>query len=71
MKSIACVRVGNGMSDCFPVNVGLCHGSVKCHLAYLIPQILCLNTYMDGVVRGINAGLLGRGLSLLSGDGRE
>ncbi len=29
------------------------------------------NTYMDGVVRGINAGLLGRGLSVLSEDGRE
>ncbi len=28
------------------------------------------NTYMDGVVREINSGLLGRGLSLLSEDER-
>ncbi len=60
MNSRACVRVGNGMSDWFPVKVGLCQENVNRHL-----------TYVDGVVRGINARLLGRGLSLLSEDGRE
>ncbi len=54
------MRVGNGMSDWFPVKVGLCQEIVNCHL-----------TYVDGVVRGINAELLGRGLSLLSEDGRQ
>ncbi len=62
------MRVGNGMSDWFPVKVGLYQGSVNCHLTYLIPMGY---EYIDGVVRGINAGLLGRGLSLLSEDGRE
>ncbi len=66
MNSRACVKVGNDMSDSFSVKVGLCQESVNCHLT-------CFNTYwyMDGIVRGINAGLLGRGLSLLSEDGRE
>ncbi len=35
----------------------------------LLPYLF--NTYKDGVVREINAGLLGKGLSLLSKDGRE
>ncbi len=34
-------------------------------------SLYLFNTYMDGVVRGINAVLLGRDLSLLSEDGRE
>ncbi len=63
MNSRACLRVGNGMSDWFPVNVWLCQGSE------MSPYLF--NTYVDGVVRGINAGLLSRGLSLLREDGRE
>ncbi len=62
VNSRACARVGNGMSDWFPVKVGLCQGRLSPYL---------FNAYMDGVVRGINAGLLGRGLSLLSEDGKE
>ncbi len=35
----------------------------------LLPYLF--NIYVDGVVRGINAGLFGRDLNLLSEDGRE
>ncbi len=41
---------------------------MKCELS---PYLFNTYEYMDGVIRGINAGLLGRGLSLLSEDGRE
>ncbi len=37
VNSTVCVRVGNGMSDWFPVKVGLCQGSVNFHLTYLMP----------------------------------
>ncbi len=37
VNSRVCVREGNGMSDWFPVKLGLCQESVNCHLTYLIP----------------------------------
>ncbi len=42
VNSRACVRVGNGISDWFPVKVRLCQGSVNCHLTYLIPMWMVL-----------------------------
>ena len=50
----ACVRVGNDVSEWFPVNVGLRMGCV------MSPWLF--NVYMDGVVREVNVRLLGKGL---------
>ncbi len=47
-----CVRVGNDMSDWFPVKMGLHQGCV------MSPWLF--NVDRDGVVRQINAGLSGR-----------
>ena len=58
VDSSVCVREGNDASDLFPVNVGLRQGRV------MSPR-LC-NVYMDGVVREVNARVLGKGLELLS-----
>ena len=58
VDSRVCVRVGNGVSECFPVNVGLIQGCV------MSPWLF--NVYMDGVVRDVNVGGLGKGLELQS-----
>ena len=61
VDSRACVRVGNDVSEWFPVNVGLRQGSV------MSPWLF--NVYMDGVVREVNVTVLGKGLELLSANG--
>ena len=61
VDSRACVRVGNDVSQCFPVNVGLRQGCV------MSPWLL--NLYMDGVVREVNVRVLWKGLELLSANG--
>ena len=58
MKSLcdgskACVSVGNEMSEWFPVRVGLRQGCL------MSPWLF--NLYTDGVVREVNARVLGRG----------
>ena len=53
--SKACVRVGNEVSERFPVRVGLRQGCV------MSPWLF--NLYSYGVVREVNARVLGRGLS--------
>ncbi len=63
MNSRACVRVGNDVSEWFPVRVGLRQGCV------MSPWLF--NVDLDGVVREVHARLLGRGLSLVNADGRE
>ena len=50
--SRACVRVGNDVSEWFPVNVGLRQGCV------MSPWLF--NVYMDGVVRDVNVRVLGK-----------
>ena len=57
VDSKACVRVGNGMSEWFPVRVGLRQGCV------MSPWLF--NLFIDGVVREVNACVLGRGLGLV------
>ena len=57
----ACVRVGNDVSEWFPVNVGLRQGCV------MSPR--WFNVYMNGVVREVNVTVLGKGLELLSANG--
>ena len=61
INSRACVRIGNEVSDWFPVRVGLRQGCV------MSPWLF--NVYMDGVVREVNARILGRGLELIGADG--
>ena len=61
--SRACVRVGMDVSEWFPINVGLRQGCV-------MSPWLFINVYMDGMVREVNARVLGKGLELLSVDGR-
>ena len=61
VDSRACVRVGNDVSEWFPVNVGLRQGRV------ISPWLF--NVYMDGVVREVNVRVLGNGLELLSVNG--
>ena len=56
-----CVRLGNVVSEWFPVNVGLKQGCV------MSPWLF--NVYMDGVVREVNVRVLGKGLELLSANG--
>ena len=55
--SKACVRVGNEVSEWFPGRVGLRQGCV------MLPWLF--NFYIDGVVREVNARVLGRGLKLV------
>ena len=57
----ACVRVGNDVSEWFPVNVGLRQGRV------ISPRLL--NVYMDGMVREVTVRVLGKGLEQLSANG--
>ena len=61
VDSRACVRVGNDVREWFPVNVELRQGCV------MSPWLF--NVYMDGVVREVNARVLGKGLELLSANG--
>ena len=58
VDSRACVRVGNGASEWFKVNVGLRQGCV------MSPWL-----FMDGVDREVNVRVLGKGLELLSANG--
>ena len=62
-NSRACVRVGEGVSDWFPVNVGLRQGCV------MSPWLF--NIYMDGVVREVNARVIGKGVVLVTERGEE
>ena len=55
---ISCVRVGNDVSEWFPVNAGLRQGCVMSPCLF--------NVYMDGVVRQVNVRVLEKGLELLS-----
>ena len=59
----ACVTVGNEVSEVFPVRVGLRQGCV------MSPWLF--NLYIDGVVREVNARVLGRGLKLVDGNDNE
>ena len=52
VESRACVRVGNDVSEWFPVNVGLRQGCV------MSPWLF--NVYMDSVVREVNVRVLGK-----------
>ena len=61
VDSRACVRVGNDVSEWFPVNVGLRQGCVRSPWLF--------NVYMDGVVREVNVRVLGKGLELQSANG--
>ena len=60
MGSKACVRVGNEDSEWFPVRVGPKQGCV------MLPWLF--NLYTDGVVREVNARVLGSGLKLVDGN---
>ena len=61
VDSRGCVRMGNDMSEWFPVNIGLRQGCV------MSPWLF--NVYMDGVVRQVNVRVLGKGLDLMSANG--
>ena len=61
VESRARVRVGNDLSEWFPVNVGLRQGCM------MSPWLF--NVYMDGVVREVNVRVVGKGLELLSSNG--
>ena len=58
--SKACVRVGNEVREWFPVSVGL---RQRCVMS---PWLFSL--YIDGVVREVNARVIGRGLKLVDGN---
>ena len=57
----ACVRVGNDVSEWFPINVELRQGCV------MSPWLF--DSYMDGVIREVNVSELGKLLELLSANG--
>ena len=61
--SKACVRVGSEVSEWFQVKVGLRQGCV------MSPWLF--NLYIDGVVREVNARVLGRGLKLIDRNENE
>ena len=61
VDSRACVRVGNDVSEWFPVNVRLRQGYV------MSPWLF--NIYVDRVVQEVNVRVLGKGLELLSVNG--
>ena len=64
MSAAKCVfRVGNEVSEWFPVRVGLRQGCV------VSPWLF--NLYINGVVREVNARVLGRGLKLADGNDNE
>ena len=56
--SKACIRVGNGVSEWFPVRMGLRQGCV----------IVAVQFVIDGVVREVNTQVLDRGLKLVDGN---
>ena len=58
--SKACVRVGNEVSEWFPVRVGLRQGCV------MLPWLF--NLFIDGVIREVNTEVLGRGLKWVDGN---
>uniref|UniRef100_A0A8C8DHP6 ribonuclease H n=1 Tax=Oryzias sinensis TaxID=183150 RepID=A0A8C8DHP6_9TELE len=62
-NSRACVRVGNSMSEWFPVRVGLRQGCV------MSPWLF--NVYMDGVVKEVNERVSGTVVSMMKTDGSE
>ena len=57
IDSTACVRVGNDVSEWFPVNVGFRRGCVMSPCLF--------NVYMDVGVREVNACCLGMGWNCL------
>ena len=57
MWVVECVTVGNDVSDWSEVKIGLRQGCV------MSPWLF--NVYMDGVVREVNARVLGRGFELV------
>ena len=59
--SRACVRVGNDVSEWFPVIVGLRQGCVMSSRLF--------NVYMGDVVQEVNVRVLEKGLELLSANG--
>ena len=61
--SKACVRVGNEVSEWFPVRVGLRQGCVM--------SLWLFNLNIDGVVREVNTRVLDRGLKLVYGNDSE
>ena len=61
--SKACVTVGNRVSEWFPVRVGLRQGCM------MLPWLF--NLYTDGVVKEVNAQVLGKGLKLVDGNDNE
>ena len=63
MVAVKLVRLGNEVSDWFPVRVGLRQGCV------MSPWLF--NLYIDGVVREVNTRVLGRGLKLVDGNDNE
>ena len=63
MLAVKLVRVENEVSEWFPVREGLRQGCVM--LSWLF------NLYIDGVVREVNARVLGRRLKLVDGDDSE
>ena len=58
--SKACVRVGNEVSEWFPVRVGLRQGCVM--------SLWLFNLYTDGVAREVNTRVLSGGLKLVVGN---
>ena len=61
VDSIACVLVGNDVSELFPVNVRLRQGCVM--------SLWLFNVNMDGAVREVKVRGLGKGLYLQSANG--
>ena len=61
VDSRVCVRVGNDLSEWFPVNVGIRQGCVMSSSLFSV--------YMDCVVPEVNVRVLGKGLELLSANG--
>ena len=59
--SRARVRVGNDVSEWFPINVGLRQGCV------MSPWLF--NVYMDGMIREVNVRMLGNRLESLNANG--
>ena len=63
MLAAECVRVGSEVSAWFTVEVGQKQGCIMSPLLF--------NLYMDGVLREVNANVMGRDLELLESNGRS